>query len=215
VARGAGCPTTAVITDMNEVLGTTAGNTVEVVEAIAYLRGDGPREPRQHEVTLALSAELLVTGGLFASVDGARAACERALAAGEVAERFARMIVALGGPGDLLERPAAHLPAAAVVRPVAPSRTGYVTGMDVRAVGLAVVALGGGRRRAADPIDHAVGLTEVAGIGAAVGPDRPLCLVHARTESDAEAAAAELRAAVTVAGEAPVPAPVIVERIGG
>jgi thymidine phosphorylase len=215
VAGGAGCPTTALITDMNEVLGTTAGNAVEVVEAIAYLRGDGPREPRQHEVTLALAAELLVTGGLRASVDDARAACERALASGEAADRLARMVVALGGPGDLLERPAAHLPAAAVVQPALPAQTGYVAGMDVRAVGLAIVGLGGGRRRAADPIDHAVGLTEVAGIGAMVGPDRPLCLVHARSESDAEAAAAEIRAAVTVADSPPTLAPVIVERVGG
>ena len=215
VAGGAGCPTTALITDMNEVLGTTAGNAVEVVEAIAYLRGDGPREPRQHEVTLALSAELLVTGGLFAAVDGARAACERALASGQVAERFARMVAALGGPGDLLDRPAAHLPAAAVVRPVFPGRAGRITGMEVRAVGLAIVGLGGGRRRAADPIDHAVGLTEVAGIGAAVGPERPLCLVHARTEADADAATAEIRAAVTIGEEPPAPTPVIVERVGG
>jgi len=215
VAAGAGCPTTALITDMNEVLGTTAGNAVELVEAIAYLRGDGPREPREHEVTLALAAELLVTGGLFGSVEAARAACERALASGEVAERFGRMVAALGGPADLLDRPAGHLPAAPVVRPAVPARAGFVAGMDVRAVGLAIVALGGGRRRAADPIDHAVGLTEVAGIGAVVGPDRPLCLVHARTEADAEAAAAEIRAAVAVAGEAPVPGPVIVERIGG
>jgi thymidine phosphorylase len=199
---------------MNEVLGTTAGNALELVEAIAYLRGDGPRESRQHEITLALAAELLVTGGLFATVEAARAACERALSSGEAAERFIRMIVALGGPAGLLEHPGEHLPAAAVVRPALPARAGYVARMDVRAVGLAIVGLGGGRRRAADPIDHAVGLTEAAGIGAAVGPDRPLCLVHARTEADAEAAAAEIRAAVTVAEEPPAPGPVIVERIG-
>ena len=92
VANGAGCPTTALLTDMNQVLGRTAGNAVEVREAIAYLTGEGgpdAREPRQHEVTMALSAELLVTGGLFADVSAARAACERALASGAAAERFA------------------------------------------------------------------------------------------------------------------------------
>ena len=214
VASGAGCATTALITDMNEVLGTTAGNAVEVAEAIAYLRDDGPREPRQHEVTLALSAELLVTGELFDSVEAARAACERALASGTAAERFARMVVALGGPADLLDRPVAHLAAAPVVRPVAPGRSGFVAAMDVRAIGLAIVGLGGGRRRAADQIDHAVGLTAVAGIGAAVGADRPLCLVHARTEANAEAAAAEIRAAATIADAPPPAGPVIIDRIG-
>ncbi len=115
VANGAGCRTTAILTDMNEVLGTTAGNAVEVREAIAYLAGEGGadgREPRQHEVTMALSAELLVIGGLFAGVADAREACERALGSGEAAERFARMVAALGGPADLLERPG-RLPAAA------------------------------------------------------------------------------------------------------
>ena len=127
VANGAGCRTTALLTDMNEVLGTTAGNAVEVREAIAYLVGEegraggtAGREPRQHEVTMALSAELLVIGGLFATVADARAACERALASGEAAERFARMVAALGGPADLLERPDAYLPLPEVTMPVLP-----------------------------------------------------------------------------------------------
>jgi len=215
VATGAGCPTTALITDMNEVLGSAAGNALEVAEAIACLRGDRPCEPRQHEVTLALSAELLVTGGLFASIDAARAACARALASGEAAERFARMVAALGGPADLLERPAAHLASTPVVRPVAPARPGFVAALDVRAIGLAIVGLGGGRRRATDSIDHAVGITEVAALGAGVGPDRPLCLVHARTGADAETAAAEIRAAVAVGDEPAAAGPVVIERIGG
>ncbi|HYN47601.1 MAG TPA: thymidine phosphorylase, partial [Candidatus Nanopelagicales bacterium] len=127
VANGAGCRTTALLTDMNEVLGTTAGNAVEVREAVAYLTGEGgpdAREPRQHEVTMALSAELLVIGGIFANVGDARAACERALASGEAAERFARMVTALGGPADLLERPDTYLPLPEVTMPVLPARAG-------------------------------------------------------------------------------------------
>jgi len=218
VANGAGCKTTALLTDMSQVLGTTAGNAVEVREAIACLAGEGGSdapEPRQHEVTMALSAELLVTGGLFASVADARAACERALGSGEAAERFARMVAGLGGPADLMERPDAYLPLPEATIPVLPTRTGFVVAEDARAIGLAIVGMGGGRTRADQAIDHAVGFTQVAPIGAAVGPDRPLCLVHARTEAQAEVAGAEFRAAVTVADEPPTPAPVVLERIAG
>ena len=218
VANGAGCRTTALLTDMSEVLGTTAGNAVEVREAIAYLVGQGgpaAREPRQHEVTMALSAELLVTGGLFGSVADARAACERALASGAAAERFARMVVALGGPEDLLERPDAYLPLPEVTLAVRPARRGFIAAENARAVGLAIVGMGGGRSRADQQIDHAVGLTQVAPVGSEVGADRPLCLIHARTAGQAEAAAAELRAAITISDEPPVPGPVILEWIAG
>ena len=219
VANGAGCRTTALLTDMNEVLGTTAGNAVEVREAIANLAGEGgpaAREPRQHEVTMALSAELLVTGGLFATVAEARAASESALASGEAAERFARMVAALGGPADLLERADAYLPLPEVTLPVLPARAGFVAAENARAIGLAIVGMGGGRVRADQPrIDHAVGFSRVAPIGAAVGPERPLCLVHARSAAQAEAAAVEVRAAITVADEPPAPAPVVLERITG
>ncbi len=213
VAGGAGCATSALLTDMHEVLGTTAGNAVEVREALAYLAGAGPREPRLHEVTLALSAELLVTGGLYPDPVAARAACERALASGAAAERFARMVAALGGPADLLERPDAYLPAAPVQLVVLADRAGIVSAVDVRRVGLAVVGLGGGRTDPGQAIDHAVGLTEVTPIGAAVGPDRPLCMVHARDQASADRAAAELRSAITLTDAAPAPRPVVLERI--
>ncbi len=218
VANGAGCRTTAILTDMNEVLGTTAGNAVEVCEAIAYLAGEGGadgREPRQHEVTMALSAELLVIGGLFAGVADAREACERALESGEAAERFARMVAALGGPTDLLERPDAYLPLPEVTLPVFAARAGFIAAEDARAIGLAIVGMGGGRVRADQAIDHAVGFTRVAPVGAEVGPERPLCLVHARSVAMAEAAAAEYRAAVTIADAPPAAAPIVLERISG
>ncbi len=215
VANGAGCPTTALLTDMNEVLGTTAGNAVEVREAIAYLRGDRPREPRLHAVTMALSAELLVTGGMFPDTMAAAAACEEALATGTAAERFARMVAALGGPADLLERPDHYLPLPGTSTPVAPDRPGFVAAVDTRLVGLAIVGLGGGRTRADQAIDHAVGITEVAPIGARVGPERPLCVVHAHSTDAAARAASEIRAAVRVSEVAPPPAPVVAERIPG
>jgi thymidine phosphorylase len=209
VAGGAGLPTVALLTDMDEVLGTTAGNALEVREALDYLTGVA-REPRLHEVTIALAASLLEQGGL---ADDGRAAAERALDSGAAAERFAAMTAALGGPSDLLEAPDRHLAAAPVTRPAAPEHSGTVTGMDCRAVGLVVTGLGGNRRREDDTIDPAVGLTEIAPVGAEVGPDRPLAVVHAASDAHAEEAIAALRSAVTVGGEAPAERPVVAGRI--
>ena len=209
VAGGAGLPTVALLTDMDEVLGSTAGNAVEVREAIDYLTGT--REPRLHEVTIALAASLIEQGGL---ADDGRAAAERALETGAAAERFAAMVAALGGPADILEAPDRHLASAQVVRAAVPERPGVVTGMDCRAVGLVVTGLGGNRRREDDVIDPAVGLTEIAPTGAQVGPDRPLAVVHAASEAAADEAIAALRAAVAVGEEAPPERPAIAGRIG-
>jgi thymidine phosphorylase len=209
VACGAGLPTVALLTDMDEVLGTTAGNAVEVREAVGYLTG-ARREPRLHEVTLALAASLLEQGGL---ADDGRAAAQRALDSGGAAERFAAMVAALGGPADLVDAPGRHLAAATVTRAAEPERAGVITRVDCRAVGLAVTGLGGNRRREDDTIDPAVGLTEIAPVGAEVGPDRPLALIHAAGEAAAEEAEAALRAAVSVGDEAPAGRPVIAGRI--
>jgi thymidine phosphorylase len=191
------------ITDMNQVLGHSAGNALEVGEAIAYLKGES-REARLHEVTMALCAEVLVLGKLATDPVAARGRLEEALDSGAAAERFARMVAELGGPPDLIENPGRHLPAAAVVRPAMPERPGVVTAMDTRRIGLAVVELGGGRRDPGDRIDHGVGLSEVAGLGAAVGPERPLALVHARSVATAEDAENALREAFTI-GETAAP----------
>jgi thymidine phosphorylase len=208
VAGGAGLPTVALLTDMDEVLGATAGNAVEVRESIDYLAG-AAREPRLHEVTIALAGSLIEQGGL--AEDG-RAAAVRALESGAAAERFAAMIAALGGPADLLENPG-QLATAPVTRAAAPARAGVITGMNSRAVGLVVTGLGGNRRREDDVIDPAVGLTEIAPVGAEVGPDRPLAIVHAASEEAAEEAVRALNEAVTVGDGAPTERPVVAERI--
>jgi thymidine phosphorylase len=212
VAGGAALPTVALLTDMDQVLGRAAGNAVEVREAIDYLVG-AARDSRLHEVTVALAAALLVRGGVVDTENGARREVERALGSGAAAERFAAMVRALGGPGDLLEAPDRHLPATPVRRAAVAERPGYVTAMDCRAVGLAITGLGGNRRREDDAIDPAVGLTDVAAIGEEVGRDRPLAVVHAASEAAAEQAAAELRAAITLGDEPPPPRPVVAARI--
>jgi thymidine phosphorylase len=204
VANGAGLRCSALLTDMNQCLGRTAGNALEVKESIELLTGRS-REPRLAEVTLALAAELLVLSGLEGKPAVARKRAEQALASGAAAERFARMVAALGGPGDLFERPAEHLPTAPVQRPVDLPATGFVGAIDVRALGLAVITLGGGRERPTDRIDHAVGLSEVRGLGEPVGPNQPFAIAHARSDAAAAAAIARIRAAVAVTAAPPAP----------
>ncbi|MGL4440923.1 MAG: thymidine phosphorylase, partial [Bosea sp. (in: a-proteobacteria)] len=197
VANGAGLKTTALITDMDAPLADAAGNGLEVRYAIDYLTG-ARREARMHEVTLALGAEMLVLGNLATSLIYGRQRLERAIASGAAAEVFQRMISALGGPNDLITRPDAHLASAPIIRTLAPARAGFVSAIDTRAVGIAVVELGGGRARTQDAIDQAVGLTALAGLGDEVGPNRPLAMIHARSEAALERAAARLQAAYTI-----------------
>jgi thymidine phosphorylase len=210
VATGNGMPTSALLTDMNEVLGRTAGNAVEVQESIDHLTGAGS-DPRLLELTLALSAELLVLGGLFSDPAGARAAAAAALKSGAAAERFARMVAELGGPPDLLEHSDRFLSRAPISAAVHPSEDGVVTAVDTRAVGIAIVGLGGGRARETDPVDHGVGLLEIAALGERVGPgQRPLAVVRARDDAGAARAAEALREAYVIGDEAPdVPEPVL------
>ncbi len=214
VATGAGVATTALLTDMNQILGATAGNALEVREATGYLTG-AAREPRLDTVTRTLAREMLLTGGLAESAAEADRKIEAALADGRAAERFARMVGALGGPQDLLEAPDKYLPPAPVILAARPTRSGVITAVDTRAVGLAIVTLSGGRRRAEDPIDPAVGLSEIRGIGEAVSHGDPLCLVHARTETGAEQAVRTLAEAFRIGEVAPGPEPIVLERIGG
>ena len=207
VAQGNGLPTSALLTDMDRVLGRTAGNAVEVLESVEGLTDPASLDGRLRDVTLSLCAELLVLGGIEGDASAARSSAERALDSGAAAERFAAMVRELGGPSDLLEAPDRHLPTAAVRVEVAPASPGVVERVDVRAVGLAVVALGGGRVRESDPVDHSVGLTEVAAPGEPVGPgERPLAVVHAASADAAERCADALRDAYVV-GEAAKEAP--------
>jgi thymidine phosphorylase len=210
VAAGAGLPTRALITDMNQVLGRTAGNALEVQEAIDFLTGRGPREPRLEAVTLALCGEMLVLSGLCADAKAGQARARRALDSGDAAERFARMVAALGGPRDVL---AAKLPKARVVLPLPSPRDGVIATMDTREIGLAVVSLGGGRRIASDAIDARVGLSQVRPLGARVAAGEPLMLVHAASRDAAHAAMVGIARAVHIASRAPAPGPAVIGKV--
>ncbi|WP_430912507.1 thymidine phosphorylase [Methylobacterium sp. sgz302541] len=206
VANGAGLRTTALITDMDAPLASAAGNALEVAYAVDHLTGRR-REPRFHAVTTALAAEMLVAGRLAADTGEATRRLDAALASGKAAEIFARMVAALGGPADCLDRAGSYLPEAPVRRRV--EAGGSVARVDTRALGLAVIGLGGGRTRPQDGIDPSVGLTDLARPGDAAGL---LGVVHARDEASADAAEAALRAAYAM-GEAAPEGPAVLERI--
>jgi thymidine phosphorylase len=212
VANGSGLRTSALITDMNEPLASAAGNAVEIANALDYLTGE-KRDQRLHQVTLALGAELLVLAGLAGTVAEGTGKLERSLSSGTAAERFQAMASALGGPKDLLENYESLLPKAPIIRPVMAAHDGHVAHIDTRALGIAVIELGGGRRVADDKIDPAVGLTGLAGRSAHVGRDRPLAVVHARDETQFERAAFALRKAYRL-GDAPALVSPVLDRIG-
>lgn len=213
VANGAGLPTVGLITDMNEPLGTAAGNALEVQLAVDFLTGKRI-DPRMWEVTVALSAEMLVVGGLRPDLAEARVAIEEAFTSGRAAEIFGSMVSALGGPIDFVTKADGYLAKAPVVKPVYAPEAGTIAAINARAIGVAVVGLGGGRTRPQDPIDPSVGFSALAGLGEDVGPDHPLGFVHAASESAAEAAAAALVAAYQL-GDRPERGPSVIERVGG
>lgn len=212
VAAAAGLPSTALVTDMNQPLAANAGNALELGEALAFLRGDSPR-PRLAEVVFTLAAELLVTGGLAPDAAAARVRLERAVDNGTAAERFARMARLQGGPSDLLERPTHYLPAAPVRQPLLAERGGFVTGFDTLAVGRVIRDLGGGRHRADDRIDPAVGIGALPTVGDQVEAGAELAVVHASDDTGAERALAQLREALALGDAPPASAPIVIDRL--
>ncbi|CFQ44952.1 MULTISPECIES: thymidine phosphorylase [Yersinia] len=212
VANGAGCKTTALLTDMNQVLASSAGNGVEVREAVRFLTGEY-RNPRLLEVTMALCVEMLLSGGLAQDDADARAKLQAVLDNGKAAELFGRMVAAQKGPSDFVERYDSYLPVAMLSKPVFAERSGIITAMDTRALGMAVVALGGGRRRATDAIDYSVGLTDMARLGTHVDGQLPLAVIHANNEDDWQQAADAVRTAITLGDKAAEETPVIYRRI--
>ncbi len=214
VANGAGCKTSALMTDMNEPLASAAGNALEVWNACACLTGDEV-DPRLWDVTLALGGEVLFLAGLVETVAEGVGRIAEALQNGQAAERFGRMVSELGGPADFMERFGEYLPRAPVVRDVSPDRQGVVQAIDARAIGLAVIELGGGRKVRADQIDYSVGFDRLAGVGAVVDRDFPLARVHATSDDAADQAAKALAAAYVIGDDAPAEPELVLNRIGG
>ncbi|WP_456296730.1 thymidine phosphorylase [Vibrio sp. AK197] len=200
VANGAGTKTTAILTDMNQVLASSAGNALEVREAVQFLTGEY-RNPRLYEVTMALCAEMLVLGNLASNTAQAREQLQTVLDNGKAAQCFGQMVAGLGGPVDFIENYDDYLEVAPLVRPVYAKEHGVVSAMDTRGIGMAVVGMGGGRRVASDKIDYAVGFDQFIRLGQEADDKTPLAVIHARDEAQWQQAANALQQAITVGGE--------------
>ena len=210
VAKQFGMKTSAMITDMNQPLGDTIGNALEIKEVIDYLTGVR-QESRLHEVVLALAAEMLVVAGLVDSTDEGIQKAKDVLDNGHAAETFEKMVSELGGLNDILKNSDSHFKSASVVKPIPASQSGYVSEIDTRAVGLAVVELGGGRKKASDSIDHSVGFTHVLGLGEKVEAGQALGYVHAQNEDQANLSIQMVNDAYSISDSSFLQTPTIIE----
>lgn len=202
VANGAGLKTGALITDMNQPLASAAGNGLEMRNAVEFLTGKH-QDRSLREVTLALSAEIALMTGMAETSASARKKVEDALDSGKATEHFSKMVSVLGGPADFVERMDGHLQPAPIVRDVLAGGRGTIAEINTRGVGMAVVALGGGRATPTDTIDHRVGFDRLLGLGAEVEPNTPIARIHSADEASAADAEARLRSAYFVGSGAP------------
>ena len=187
VANGAGCRTSALLTDMNQSLASSAGNSLEVKSALTVLKNESGEE-RLLEVTLALGSNLLVNAGTFSDEDKARESLEESLSSGKAAEIFGRMITALGGPIDFVEKSDEYLPVVENILDFPSPSSGYFKSVNGRILGQAVIELGGGRKQAEDKLDLAVGLDQFIRIGKNVEQGDPILRIHSSNDRDMERA---------------------------
>jgi thymidine phosphorylase len=208
VARGAGVKCHSLVTDMDQPLGSAAGNALEVQYALNYLQGT--RENRMHQVVIALGAMVLVDSGLASDTASAVMALEKSLSSGQALEKFAQMVAALGGPVDFVEASAKYLVAAPVIRSVTAGASGWVSGVKAKEIGMTVVVLGGGRTRPGAPVDWRVGITQVPSVGDKVDSSTVIAQVHAASEDAASIAEKRIRAAISVTDTSVAPRPVLI-----
>lgn len=205
-----GCPVVALFTAMDRPLGRACGNALEVEEAIAALKGEGPDDLM--EVTFALAAEMLVLAGVTKDRSTAHAALHDALDSGDAAEQFRRIVEHQGGNPNVLDDPAL-LPQAAECELYTAPRSGVVAGVEPRAIGRGIIALGGGRMTMADTINPAVGFVITAKPGDWVDAGEPLASIFAHDRPGIEHGRTVLRAAISIADEAEPPLPLVSHRV--
>jgi pyrimidine-nucleoside phosphorylase/thymidine phosphorylase len=211
IGRAMGKKVTALLTAMDEPLGVAVGNALEVAEVIELLRGGGPADLR--ELTVELTAEMVLQAGLADGLPSARAAVVSAILDGRGLAKLEQIVRAQGGDPSVVADPS-RLPRAPE-RYLVPSPTGgFVAAIHGEAVGLAAVALGAGRARVEDPVDPAVGLEVLKKVGARVEAGEPLCRVHSGPKSlPRPAMTARLQRAWRIADVAPAPTPLLLERL--
>jgi thymidine phosphorylase len=208
--NGAGCKTAAFLTDMEQPLAPVAGNSLEMKNALEFLCGLKDF-PRLRKVTVALGGQLLALGGLVAGAKEGEAQITRALDDGRAAERFSQMVSALGGPVNLLEKFSTHLPSAPMVTDLIANESGFISEINLRALGQAVIEMGGGRKQQGDILDLSVGLDQIAERGQVVSVGDLLCRIHAKDEDSTHLVSGNLQAAFTINKVQPQLGPVVGE----
>jgi pyrimidine-nucleoside phosphorylase len=211
IALGAshGCHTVALLTAMDRPLGHACGNALEVEEAIAGLRGEGP--PDLMEVTFALGIEMLLAAGVDTSRPDARSRLEQAISGGTALEKLRQMIEAQGGNPAIIDDPGA-LPQARHSEVWTSPHDGLVAEVAPREIGHAINAMGGGRQRVTDHVDHSVGFHITVKPGQTVQRGQPLATIHAREEHGLDVARRALSSAVRF-GEVASPLPLVSHRV--
>jgi len=215
IGKGAGLPITALITDMDSVLGATAGHTLEMIETLDYLTGNGTRDARLHAVVIALAAEMLLLGGLVPNLEEGRDEAQQALDSGRATEVFSRMVSALGGPNDFAEKSGQYLKPAPVVKDVIARRTGYIQRYNTRDVGVQLIDLGGGRRKTTDVLNLEVGFSDIVHYGTKVTKGDIIARVHAADEAAANESVAVLGRILHIDDPEPPKRPIVATRITG
>jgi thymidine phosphorylase len=171
---------------MDQVLGYNVGNATEVQECIEFLIEPEKANERLLQLTLELAAQMLQLSGIESDLVAARTKSQEALFSGQAAQVFGQMIHALGGPVDLLEKTDDYLVPMPIINPILSKSSGYITEMDVRAIGLNMIHLKAGRTKASDSIDHGVGLTDIVSIGQWVDIGQPLAYAHVRNDDQVQ-----------------------------
>jgi pyrimidine-nucleoside phosphorylase len=210
IGNASGVKTQALVTDMDAPLGRAVGNSNEIIECIEAMRGDAPSDLM--EVTMALTATLLVLGKAAATLDDAQRMAQRAIDSGDALERFRRIIEVQGGDSRVVDD-VSRLPSVDNRYVLKADRSGYVVRMDAGLVGRASVALGAGRDRVDDPVDPAVGIFVNAKPGASVRAGDPLLEVVYRDEGRLARAAELLTRAIVIGDAPPAPRPLIVGEV--
>ena len=212
VATAAGCKTKAILTDMNQVLGRTVGNALEMQEAVEFLKGENV-DARLYAITMELCAELLVLSKACSSIDEAKEKLQKSLDKGYALEKFAKMVAELGGPNDFVENTQKYLPKAGIIRPIYADRSGFVSEMDTRGVGISIIEMKGGRITPEQKLDYATGYTGFCQIGQEVNKDVPLAIVHVQNEEQFVKAEKCLRELIVVSDNKVLPSSEIIEKV--
>jgi thymidine phosphorylase len=209
VATSSGVPTRCLISDMNQVLGHSVGNAVEIVECIDFLVNPSKADQRLLNLTIGLASNMLQISGIELDLKSAANKAIEALNSGQAAEVFAHMVDSLGGPKDLLQKPKKYLKPMKVISPIESKKSGFISAMNVRDIGMSMVSMNAGRTKASDTIDYGVGLTNMVQIGQLVEKGQALAFAHVHNDDDALILQQRINQAISITDKPPNENPLV------